>query len=137
MGHYTNFIVLLIVVFVIYGIFRFIKNLFFTKIVILILLVLAFFAGKYVFGVIQKIRTTFYYQKTNVKMHQEQFPMHFYCIIFIIYYKSLLPLLLYLHRQNYPLPLSKFQTVLFLSSCCSVLCFPHRFHRISEHKQFL
>ena len=52
MGHYTNFIVLLIVVFVIYGIFRFIKNLFFTKIVILILLVLAFFAGKYVFGVI-------------------------------------------------------------------------------------
>ena len=52
MGHYTNFIVLLIVIFVICGIFRFIKNLFFTKIVILILLILTFFAGKYVFGII-------------------------------------------------------------------------------------
>ena len=52
MGQYTNFIIILAAVFIIYGIFRFIKNLFFTKIVILIILILAFLAGKYVFGVI-------------------------------------------------------------------------------------
>ncbi|MCP1223587.1 hypothetical protein NK213_04110 [Sebaldella sp. S0638] len=52
MGQYTNFIVILVAIFVFYGIFRFIKNLFFTKIVILIILVLAFFIGKYVFGLI-------------------------------------------------------------------------------------
>ena len=52
MEQYTNLIVILVAVFVIYGIFSFIKNLFFTKIVILIILVLAFFAGKYVFGIV-------------------------------------------------------------------------------------
>lgn len=52
MEQYTNLIVILVAVFVTYGIFRFIKNLFFTKIVILIILVLAFFAGKYVFGIV-------------------------------------------------------------------------------------
>ena len=52
MEQYTNLIVILVAVFVIYGIFRFIKNLFFTKIVILIILFLAFFAGKYVFGIV-------------------------------------------------------------------------------------
>ena len=52
MEQYTNFIVILAAVFIIYGIFRFIKNLFFTKIVILIILALAFFIGKYVFGLI-------------------------------------------------------------------------------------
>ena len=52
MGQYTNFIIILVTIFIVYGIFRFIKNLFFTKIVILIVLILAFFIGKYVFGVI-------------------------------------------------------------------------------------
>ena len=52
MGQYTNFIIILVTIFIVYGIFRFIKNLFFTKIVILIILVLAFFIGKYVFGLI-------------------------------------------------------------------------------------
>ena len=52
MGQYTNFIIILVTIFIVYGIFRFIKNLFFTKIVILIILVLAFFAGKYVFGIV-------------------------------------------------------------------------------------
>ena len=52
MGQYTNFIIILVAIFVFYGIFRFIKNLFFTKIVILIILVLAFFIVKYVFGLI-------------------------------------------------------------------------------------
>ena len=52
MEQYTNLIIILVAVFVIYGTFRFIKNLFFTKIVILIILVLAFFAGKYVFGIV-------------------------------------------------------------------------------------
>lgn len=52
MEQYTNLIVILVAVFITYGIFRFIKNLFFTKIVILIILVLAFFAGKYVFGIV-------------------------------------------------------------------------------------
>lgn len=52
MEQYTNFIVILLAVFVFFGIFRFIKNLFFTKIVILIILVSAFFIGKYVLGLV-------------------------------------------------------------------------------------
>ncbi len=52
MEHYANLIIIMVTVFVIYVIFRFIKNLFFTKIVILIILILAFFAGKYVFGIL-------------------------------------------------------------------------------------
>ena len=52
MGQYTNFIIIFVTIFIVYRIFRFIKNLFFTKIVILIVLILAFFIGKYVFGLI-------------------------------------------------------------------------------------
>lgn len=50
MERYANFIIILVSIFAVWGIFRFIKNLFFTKIVILIILVLAFFIGKYLFG---------------------------------------------------------------------------------------